>query len=90
MYPRVNITAGKREGVLLVPKAALLDDAAGSLPEVVVVESGIAQRRRVSIGLQNDQFVEILNGLHPGDLVATSALADLADGQSIKVTPTTH
>ena len=86
MYAHVNILSGGDRGVLLVPKAALLDGGSSSANEVIAVQNGIATRRTVRIGLQDGQSVEILDGLQPGDLVATSGLNEIVDGQQVIAT----
>jgi hypothetical protein len=45
--------------------------------------SGIIHRQPVKLGLQNDQLSEILSGLDDGQLVATSNLSDLAEGDIV-------
>jgi len=82
LYAQVTISTGAHDNVLLVPKTALLDGGDGSAA-LVTVQNGIAERRPVSVGFQNDRFVEILSGLQDGDLVAISGLADLADGEHV-------
>jgi RND family efflux transporter MFP subunit len=83
MYAHVNILSDGDRGVLLVPRAALVDDGSSPMGEVIAVQNGIANRRPVTIGLQDSQSVEILHGLQPGDLVATSGLSDIVDGQPV-------
>ena len=51
----------------------------------VVDESGTARSRPVRTGLALGTKVEITEGLAPGDRVATSALARLADGSKVVV-----
>jgi multidrug efflux pump subunit AcrA (membrane-fusion protein) len=72
------------EGVLLVPKQALPQAGADSPATVfALADSHRAERRPITVGLQDGRFVEILAGLSEGELVATSGLTDLTDGEQV-------
>jgi RND family efflux transporter MFP subunit len=57
------------------------------ITKVFVVADGKAVERRVSTGLRDGTRVEILEGVRPGEVVATSALAQLYDGAPVSVAP---
>jgi multidrug efflux pump subunit AcrA (membrane-fusion protein) len=50
---------------------------------VFVVADGRAQERLVKAGLREAGWVEILDGVKPGETVATSGLAKLYDGAPV-------
>jgi hypothetical protein len=79
MRAEFSIVLGKREGVLSVPRAALQGD---SLNRFVYVEDfelkNAYVKTPVVAGAQNDGFVEIVNGLLPGDKVVTRGAYSLA------------
>jgi multidrug efflux pump subunit AcrA (membrane-fusion protein) len=50
------------------------------ISKVFVVADGRAQERFVKAGLREAGWVEILDGVKPGETVATSGLAQLYDG----------
>jgi RND family efflux transporter MFP subunit len=52
--------------------------------KVFVVTRGRAEERRVRAGLREAGWVEILDGVKPGETVATSALAQLYDGAPVE------
>jgi RND family efflux transporter MFP subunit len=86
MFARLNIVTADKPNALIVPKIAVLAGAPGaqSQPIVVAIDpSGRVHRQPVKIGLQNDQFAEILSGIDDGQMVATSSLNDLADGDVV-------
>jgi len=72
---------------LVVPVEALVNFA-GVTRVFLVDESGIAHSRPVRTGLSLGTRIEITDGLEPGDRVATSALARLADGSKVVVRAT--
>ncbi|HEX9704559.1 MAG TPA: efflux RND transporter periplasmic adaptor subunit [Gemmatimonadales bacterium] len=81
---RVTFHLDRREGALVVPAAAVGVGEAGQF--VFVVEADSAVRRPVTLGITADGFVEITNGLTPGERVVTSGLASLRPGARVRVT----
>jgi multidrug efflux pump subunit AcrA (membrane-fusion protein) len=73
-----TVTA-KREGVLLVPRDAVLAGA------VFTIEAGTVHHVPITVGLDNGQFVELVAGVDEGEIVATSALTELDDGHEVKL-----
>lgn len=62
--------ATKKDGVLVVPRTAILDT--GSRTVAYVDEGGGNYRRRdVTIGWRGDEDIEVLSGLAEGDMVVT-------------------
>ncbi|MCH5375174.1 MAG: efflux RND transporter periplasmic adaptor subunit [Planctomycetes bacterium] len=68
---------------LAVPVAAVADHS-GS-PVVTVVREGKAYETQVKTGIETQDFVQILNGLSAGDLVATAGGYGLPEGCPVKV-----
>ena len=60
------------DGVRITAKTDLTIDAAGRV-----------HRQPVQLGLQSDRAMEISNGIDAGQLVATSSLNDLAEGDIV-------
>jgi HlyD family secretion protein len=63
----VTIITGRREGVLVVPRAAV--HRVGSKKVVTLVENGRRRQVEVVTGMQGDQMVEIVSGLEEGQKV---------------------
>lgn len=57
------------------------------ISKVFVVAGGKAVERKVKTGTRDGAWVEILEGLEPGEVVATSGLAQLYDGAPVSVAP---
>jgi RND family efflux transporter MFP subunit len=84
MFARLNIITAQKQNTLIVPKEALLSTSQGADPLVIAIgDGGQVHRTPVRIGLQNERFVEILGGLNEGQMVATSSLNDLNDGDIV-------
>jgi hypothetical protein len=50
---------------------------------LLIDPTGVIHRQPVQLGLQNDQQAEVVGGVDAGQLVATSNLADLAEGDVV-------
>jgi RND family efflux transporter MFP subunit len=84
MFARLNIVTAEKAGALMVPNAALSAGTASAQPLVLEIDpSGRIHRQPVQIGLQNDQFTEVVSGIDAGQLVATSSINDLAEGDIV-------
>lgn len=70
------------EAVVLPQEAVVLRE---SRAFAYVVESGVVRERVVELGEQFNGKVEILSGIHPGEIVVTSGNHTLTDGQTISV-----
>jgi len=70
-----GLETGAVRDTIVVPKAAVLSGQNGSF--VWVVNSDEAHRRRVEIGTNSDQHVEITRGVNPGDKVVVRGAQQL-------------
>jgi len=68
--------------LLAVPAGAIVER--GQLQWVLVVEDGLARTRLVTAGQKNNDRVEVLSGLSPGDKVIFPIPAGLADGTRVE------
>jgi RND family efflux transporter MFP subunit len=90
MYAEVDLTLDSRRGVLAVPVPAIdvgSDETAGQV--VVVTPENRIEVRKVKLGLETANKVEIRSGLNQGDLVVVGSRAGLQAGQEVqpKVVP---
>lgn len=79
---RVRIVTDRRQGAVVVPRAALFRGA-GDQWQVFVVTGGRARLTDVRLGLLNDREAEIVSGLEPGAMVILAPESDLADGARV-------
>lgn len=68
---------------LIVPASALVDHNGETY--VFVIEDGIAKKTTVLTGLQNDEQVEILQGLKGGETVAVTNANHLFNGMPVEI-----
>ena len=86
LFVKGEILTGRREGVLLVPRAVLsgLDLAAGKAFLFVVVGDK-AERRAVQTGAISGEQVEIVAGLQAGESYVSRGAFNLRDGDRVSV-----
>lgn len=82
MFAEAAILAAAREG-LAVPLTAIGEGPDGA--SVMRIRDGVAERVAVRLGIRDQGFVEVLEGLGQGDLVVTKAGAFVRPGD--RVTP---
>ncbi|MGH8461211.1 MAG: efflux RND transporter periplasmic adaptor subunit [Stenotrophobium sp.] len=85
---QARIVLASHDHALAVPHSAVLYGSAhDNQPYVFVAVSGKAQRRNVSIGLDDGHDIEIVKGLSAGELVISQGNYELTDGMAIHIAP---
>jgi membrane fusion protein (multidrug efflux system) len=86
MFTRVNLVVGTEPRALFVPMQALT--AEGQVTHVWVVgPDEKAEQRTVEVGQYQNNWAQILSGLHPEDRVVTAGLQKLRPGVPLKISP---
>jgi len=83
MFARVTLNVAKKEGVAIVPEAAIVRDASGEY--VFVVKDGVARRRDVVLGMEEGPRVEVSSGLEPGEILVLTGQHRVKDGQRVRI-----
>lgn len=84
MFARTHFDLGVREGIV-VPDVAIQKQLGSSERYIYVIKEGLAERRRVEVGRQVGQMVELLSGVEAGEEVAITALTRLENGAKVEV-----
>lgn len=82
MQANAHIDAGSAKDTLLVPIEAVFEDRGQPAVEVLN-KDGTTKTVPIKVGLMNDRYVQVLEGLKEGDLVITGSTADLLPSQHI-------
>jgi len=82
---RARLTRRVLENVVMVPLLAVIPMEDGKA--VYVVESALAQRRNVKLGVIKGDRVQVTDGLQPGDQLIISGHRFAAPGQKVSVIP---
>lgn len=76
---QVKLTLGDPVRARLIPNGSFYNDTGGSWVFVVTPDGREAVKRAVRLGRRNADFIEILDGLQPGEKVLTSPYTGFAD-----------
>ncbi len=82
---RARLTRRILENVVMIPLRAVIPMEEGKA--AYVVESGLAQRRDVTLGVIKGDRVQVTRGLQPGDQLIISGHRFVAPGQKVNVVP---
>ncbi len=82
-YYRAKIYGTKKRRVLTVPRKAVTGKTA--LKVLMIAADGRLAERTVRIGIQDDEYVEIIDGLQESDVVALTCLEGLQPGTKVQV-----
>ena len=74
---QVRLTLGDNSDAILIPNGSFYQDTGGNWLFVVSADGSEAVRRPVSLGRRNTEFIEVLDGLEPGEKVVTSPYTSL-------------
>ena len=83
MFVEAAIIVERRTDVSVVPRDAVAERAGRSV--VFVVDGQRAVLRNVSLGLGNDDQVEVREGVQPGERLVVRGLETLTDGTRVRV-----
>lgn len=83
MHAEVEIAAEIHKNKLLVPQDAILTRSQRRL--LFVVENGLAKWRYVEIGLENEDYAEILDGVKAGEKVIVEGHFTLAHDARVRI-----
>ena len=70
---------------VFVPRTAVFSDQTTQSHRVFVIQEGIAKLRVVQLGTEEDDTIQILNGINADEMVATSNLPQLYEGAKVQV-----
>lgn len=84
MFIKADIITAKKDSVIVIPKNVILSGNRGKY--VFVVErNSAADDRRITIGIENKDFVEIVEGLKVNDRLIIKGFETLRDNSKVKI-----
>ncbi|MBL8643675.1 MAG: efflux RND transporter periplasmic adaptor subunit [Rhodospirillaceae bacterium] len=84
---QIKLTLGDTTEALMIPDGAFYQDTGGQWLFVVSSDGSQAVRRNVRLGRRNARFIEVLDGLEPGEKVVTSPYTSFLDKDRLQLTP---
>ena len=80
-HVNVQVDLGKDGNFLMIPRDAIVSSVKD--PSVYVVNNGVAQLTKITIGQNYDTYLSVTSGLTAGDKVVTNGQINLTDGAQI-------
>ena len=84
MFATVSLVTNSRRNVPVIPRASVINTY-GSWIVFTVNDQNIAARREISLGLENEDFIEVIQGLELGDVVVSQGQNFLSDGDPVRI-----
>jgi RND family efflux transporter MFP subunit len=84
MYARAIFNMGQRQSVMVADKA-VQKQSGSSERYVYVIKDGVAEFRFVRDGRRVGNKINIIEGLEPGEVVATTSFVRLSDGTGVEI-----
>jgi HlyD family secretion protein len=76
---QLRLTLGDNSDAILIPNGSFYQETGGNWIFVVSPNGGEAIKRTVRLGRRNTEFIEVLEGLEPGEQVITSPYTSFVD-----------
>ena len=84
MFATISLVTQTRANVLVIPRMSVINTY-GSWIVFVVGDDGIARRVQVELGIENEEFIEVLHGLELGERVVSAGQNFLSDGDPVRI-----
>jgi multidrug efflux pump subunit AcrA (membrane-fusion protein) len=84
MFATVSLVTNTRRDVPVIPREAVINSY-GSWFVFVVEGRNAAWRRTITLGLENENLIEVLEGLALGDRVVSAGQNFLSDGDPVRI-----
>ncbi len=83
---QMKLSLGDPSPAILIPNGAFYQDTGGNWVFVVAPDGSTAVRRTVRLGRRNARYIEVLEGLEPGEQVITSPYTSYLDMHRLDLT----
>lgn len=83
MFVKAAILSEKRNKTIVIPKETIISRQNGKV--VFIVENGIASEKSIKTGLENQDVIEVIDGLKINDRLVVSGFETLRDKSKVSV-----
>jgi membrane fusion protein, multidrug efflux system len=83
MFVKADIIVAHKDSTIVIPKSIILTSNRGKV--VFVVEQTTARERRINIGIENQDFAEVLTGLKANERLVVKGYETLRNESKVKV-----
>ncbi|MDR0301318.1 MAG: efflux RND transporter periplasmic adaptor subunit [Treponema sp.] len=84
MFATISLITNRKAGIPVIPRMSIINTY-GSWIVFIVDENNIVRRREIKLGIDNEEFVEVLEGVSMGDLVVSAGQNFLSDGDAVRI-----
>jgi len=84
MFATISLITNRKTNIPVIPRISIINTY-GSWIVFTADNNNIAHRREIKLGLDNEEFVEVLDGIKMGDLVITAGQNFLSDGDPVRI-----
>ena len=84
MFATISLITNRKTNIPVIPRISIINTY-GSWIVFVADNNNVAHRKEIKLGLDNEELVEILDGISMGDLVITAGQNFLSDGDPIRI-----
>ncbi|MBN2415632.1 efflux RND transporter periplasmic adaptor subunit [bacterium] len=83
MFVKAELVVAKNDSALVIPKDVIIARRSGK--QVFIVQNGAAMERRITTGLENPDYVEVLTGLEVNDRLVVDGFETLRNRSKVKI-----
>ncbi len=83
-FVNVDFSQKSNQRALQIPRSALVESVKN--PYVYVVEGQVVKQRKIQVGRELGDTIEVLSGLNAGEKVVTTGQINLSEGSAVQVT----
>jgi multidrug efflux pump subunit AcrA (membrane-fusion protein) len=84
MFATISLVTNRKVNVPSIPRTAVINTY-GSWIVFVVDDENIARRREIKLGIDNEEYVEVLEGLRMRERVVSAGQNFLTDGDPVRI-----
>jgi multidrug efflux pump subunit AcrA (membrane-fusion protein) len=84
MFATISLVTRTRANVPVIPRTSVINTY-GSWIAFIIDENNIAHRRALELGIENERFFEVLDGVSLGDRIVTAGQNFLTDGDPVRI-----
>ena len=82
---QAKLTLGDESEAVLIPNGSFYQDTGGNWIFVVTVDGSEAVKRNIVLGRRNSSYIEVVEGLAPGEQVVTSSYSGFEEIDRLKI-----
>jgi multidrug efflux pump subunit AcrA (membrane-fusion protein) len=84
MFATISLVTNRKTNIPVIPRLSVINTY-GSWIVFIVDENNIARRREITLGIDNEEFIEVLDGISIGDRVVSAGQNFLSDGDAVRI-----